>query len=141
MKQVKEVDFFCNIKEVREFVFGVFYFFDGMVIAEIKEGVNFDWKKSRMVIQVSEEILGHDNIKVFISNRVNNYTVNPSHWLNCYRHKTRLPYYVIVGPSKNSFSNVVVEQLLLKGVLHQFTDLEEAIAWGLTKLKSKPEYV
>ena len=47
MRSVREIDFFKNIREIREYEFGVFYFFDGLVISEIKEDVVFNWNMAQ----------------------------------------------------------------------------------------------
>ena len=55
MKSVKELDFFKNIREIREYEFGIFYFFDGLIISEMNEGETFDWSIAEKIIDAAYE--------------------------------------------------------------------------------------
>ncbi|WP_226789839.1 hypothetical protein [Flagellimonas hadalis] len=69
MKSVKELDFFKNIREIREYEFGIFYFFDGLIISEMNEGETFDWSIAEKIIDAAYEILGEEKPIAYISNR------------------------------------------------------------------------
>jgi hypothetical protein len=53
MQYIKQLDYFKNIREVREFEFGSFYFFDGMVISEINKGVFLQWKMAKKAVKAA----------------------------------------------------------------------------------------
>jgi hypothetical protein len=135
MKCVKELDFFKNIREVREFEFGVFYFFDTLVISEINEGVFFQWKMAKKAVKASKEFYGENQPIVYISNRINNYTVAPTDWLKFYSNRHELKYYSVVGSTKGSLPSTLLEKMFFNGSLRQFDDLEEAIEWSLDIVK------
>lgn len=135
MKRVKEIDYFKNIREVREFEFGVFYYFNGLVISEINEGESFCWDKAEKAVNAAHDIFGEDMPIVYISNRVNSYKVLASDWLKFFSNRNKLSFYSVVGNTKSSFASVVMERMFFKESLKQFTDLEEAIEWSLSKLK------
>ncbi len=141
MKYVKELSYFKNIREVREFEFGVFYFFDGLVISEINRDVFFTWEMAKKAVKASKEFYGENEAIAYISNRVNNYTVAPIDWPKFYNNRHKLTYYSVVGSTKGSLPSTLLEKMFFNGSLKQFNDLEKAIAWSLDKLeKNKTLY-
>ncbi|MFD0795937.1 hypothetical protein ACFQZJ_00580 [Maribacter chungangensis] len=136
MKCVKELPYFKNIREVREFEFGVFYFFDTLVISEINNGVYFQWKMAEKAVKASKEFYGENQPIVYISNRINNYTVAPTDWLKFYQNRHQLKYYSVVGSTKGSLPSTLLEKMFFNGSLKQFDDLEDAITWSLDKIKN-----
>ncbi|WP_067029807.1 hypothetical protein [Allomuricauda sp. CP2A] len=136
-KTVKEVDFFKNIREIRECDFGVFYFFDGLVISEIKEGVVFNWSMAKKIINIAYEIIGTDKPIAYISNRINNYSVVPTDWLKFYKNRHKLEFYSVVAYNKGGLSSIVLEKMFFKNNIRQFSDLENAIKWSISMINDK----
>lgn len=136
MACVKELRFFKNIREVREFEFGTFYFFDGLVISEINHGVFFQWKMAKKVVKAAKDFYGEDEPIAYISNRINQYTVVPTDWIKFYNNRHELAYYSVVGSTKGSLPSTFLEKMFFKGSLQQFDDLEKAIQWSLDNLAS-----
>lgn len=136
-KTVKEVDFFKNIREIRECDFGVFYFFDGLVISEIKEGVVFNWSMAKKIIDIAYEIIGKDKPIAYISNRINNYSVVPTDWLKFYKNRHKLEFYSVVAYNKGGLSSIVLEKMFFKNNIRQFSDLENAIKWSISMINDK----
>ncbi|NHF60306.1 hypothetical protein FK220_013210 [Flavobacteriaceae bacterium TP-CH-4] len=139
MKCVKNLDFFKNIKEVWEFEFGVFYYFDGLVISEIKEGVVFDWEMAEKAVKVAHQVFGEDQPIAYISNRINKYYVVPTDWIKFYKNRHQLSFYSVVGSTQGSFASLVLERMFFKNSIRQFNDLEEAIAWSMEKIKKRKQ--
>lgn len=137
MKSVKELDFFKNIREIREYEFGIFYFFDGLVISEMNEGETFDWCIAEKIIDAAYEILGEEKPIADISNRINNYSVVPTDWLKFYKNRHKLELYSIVAYNKNGLASIILEKMFFKDSIRQFTDLESAISWSLAKISDK----
>ncbi|MFS4417962.1 hypothetical protein [Maribacter sp. 2307ULW6-5] len=135
MKNVKDIPYFKNIREVWEFEFGVFYFFDQLVISEIKEGVVFQWPMAKKAVEVAKKRYGEDGVIAYISNRVNTYSVAPTDWLKFYINRAQIAYFCTVGSTKGSLPNKFLEQIFFKDSLRQFNDLEEAIAWALGRIE------
>ncbi|UWX55055.1 hypothetical protein NYZ99_20620 [Maribacter litopenaei] len=136
MKLVKDIPYFKKIREVREFEFGVFYYFDGLVISEMKEGVVFDWSMAKKAVDAAKEIFGEETPIAYISNRIHSYTVVPTEWLKFYKNRHQLSYYSVVGSTQGSFASIVLEKMFFKESLRQFTDLETAVAWSLDQIKN-----
>ncbi|MBT8187252.1 MAG: hypothetical protein HKP38_10260 [Croceitalea sp.] len=138
MKRVKDTDFFVKkIREVREFEFGFFYYFEGLVISEIHEGVTFSWQMGKRAIEAAHEIFGKDNPVAYISNRVNSYQVVAKDWSKFYHNRHQLDFYSVVGNTQGSFASLVLERLFFQYGIRQFSDLEEAITWSLSNIKSR----
>lgn len=137
MKRVREVGYFKNIRQIHEFEFGIFYFFDGIVISEINEGVIFTFKMAEKIIKTAHEIFGSNAPITYISNRVNTYYVMPFHWLKLYRETKNIYCFSVVGKTKGSFLSLLMERLVFNKSIPTFTDLEEAITWSLLEIAKK----
>jgi len=135
MQCVGKLQFFKNIREVREFDFGIFFYFDGLVISEIKEGIIFDWTMAEKAITAAQEIFGEHQPFAYISNRINSYTVAPTEWIKFYTNRNRLSFYSVVGSTQGSFASIVLERMFFQNSIHQFTDLQEAIDFSVAKLQ------
>lgn len=141
MKRVTDIDLFKKIREIREFEFGKFYFFDNLVISEMKEGVTLNWNMAKKAIDAAYEVIGKDEPIAYISNRINNYYVVPSDWAKFYKHRHQLSFYSVVGNTKGSFASLVLERMFFQNSIKQFSDLEEAVAWSLAKIEKQKELV
>jgi hypothetical protein len=137
MQRVRDLAFFKKIKEVREYEFGVFYFFDGLVISEMSEGTTFDWEKAEKIIRVAYEILGKDKPVAYISNRINDYSVVPTDWLKFYKNRHHLEFYSIVAYNNGGLASVILEKMFFRNKIRQFSNLEDAIQWSLAKVSEK----
>ena len=137
MKRVKELDFFKNIKEIREYQFGTFFFFEGLVIGELNEGITFGWEMGKKAIDAAKEIFGEDLPIAYISNRINDYYVVPADWGKFFKNRHQLDFYCVVGETKGSFASLVMERVFFKNSIKQFTDLEKAIEWSLKRIKER----
>lgn len=137
MKSVKNLDFFKNIRQVREFEFGIFYFFDGLVISEMKDGVVFNWRMAEKAIKAAHEVLGEGTPIAYISNRINSYFVVPTDWVKFYKNRHQLHFYSVVGYTKGNVLSLFLERLFFRNSIRKFTDLEEAIQWSMKKIASK----
>jgi len=141
MKSVKNTDFFRNIRQVREFEFGVFYFFDGLVISEMKNGVIFNWAMAQKAINAAYEVLGEDVQIAYISNRIHSYYVVPTDWIKFYKNRHQLNFYSVVGYTNGNRISLFLERFFFRNSIRKFTDLEEAIAWSMEKISAQKAFV
>lgn len=139
MQRVREIAFFKNIREIREYEFGVFYFFDGLVISEIKEDVVFNWAMAQKAIDAAYEIIGRDKPIAYISNRIHNYSVVPTDWIKFYTHRNQLELYSVVAYNKSGLASIILEKMFFRNNIRQFSDLETAINWSISKIEAKNE--
>lgn len=137
MQRVREIAFFKNIRQIREYEFGVFYFFDGIVISEIKEDVVFNWAMAKKAIDAAYEIIGKDKPIAYISNRIYNYSVVPTDWIKFYTHRNHLELYSVVAYNKSGLASIILEKMFFRNNIRQFSDLESAINWSLSKIEAK----
>lgn len=137
MQSVKDLEFFKNIREIREYEFGIFYFFDGLVISEMNEGEIFDWSIAEKIIEVAYTVLGKDKPIAYISNRIHEYSVVPTDWLKFHKHRHQLEFYSIVAYNKSGLTSVVLERMFFRNKIRQFSCLENAIKWSLAKVNEK----
>lgn len=135
MKRVKDIAFFKHIREIREYRFGTFYFFNGLVIGEVNEGITFEWEMGERVINAAKEIFGEHMPIAYISNRINAYYVVPAHWAKFFKNRNQLDFYCVVGHTKGSFTSLAMERIFFKNSIKQFTDLEKAIDWSSRQIK------
>ncbi len=137
MKSVKHIDFFKNVKQIHEFDFGIFYYFDGLVISEMNDGVVFRWKMAQKAIKAARDIFGENTPIAYISNRINSYYVVPTDWIKFFKNRHELYLYSVVGYTKGNILSLYLERLFFRNSIHKFTDLEDAIAWNLNKMTSQ----
>ena len=134
MKRVKDIPFFKHIREIREYQFGTFYFFEGVVIGELNQGITFGWEMAKRAIEAATEIFGDDLPIAYISNRINDYYVVPTDWGKFFKNRHQLDFYCVVGNTKGSFASLVMERMFFKNSIKQFTDLEKAVDWSLKRI-------
>ncbi len=137
MKRVKDIPFFKYIREIREYRFGTFYFFEGLVIGELNEGITFGWEMGKKAIDAAREVFGEDLPIAYISNRINDYYVVPADWGKFFKNRHQLDFYCVVGETKGSFASLVMERMFFKNSIKQFNDLEKAIEWSLQRIKER----
>ena len=120
------------VEDIHISEFGVFYFFKNFVIAEIHQGVIYNWDNAQDVIKAIDEHYG-DNAKIcYISNRINKYSINPTDWIKFYNSHSnnKLNGYAIVSYSKIGRINALIEKLFIKANFERFSNLYDAIEWS-----------
>jgi len=137
MKRVKDIAFFEHIREIREYQFGTFYFFNGLVIGELNQGITFSWEMGKKAVDAAKDIFGDDMPIAYISNRINDYYVVPADWAKFFKNRHKLNFYCVVGNTKGSFTSLVMERMFFKNSIRQFTDLEKAIEWSLQRIEAR----
>lgn len=117
---------------------GNFYYFKKFIISEIKEGIHFTWETAKECIDKAYEHYGQDIKVVYISNRVNSYSVNAQDWLKFYQERHHLEAIAIVAYNKMGLMNVVLEKIFNQARLRKFSKLDDAVTWALA-LKDSSE--
>lgn len=110
--------------------YGNYYFLKGIVIAEIKEGVVFNWEASQDIISAAISHYGENPQICYITNRVNAYSVNPVDWIKFFKLDYNLNGYAIVTYNNTSWINALIEKVFLSTKVNRFTSLYEAINWA-----------
>ncbi len=131
MKKLKDTPYYFRAIHERNYSFGDFYLFDTFIVGEIHEDVHISWNDQGK--QIAEELsnLYDNNGKdiVYISNRVNDYSVVPTDWKKFFKFSYNLKAYGIVSYTKTGFFNAMLERMFVNTKLRWFNSLEDAIKW------------
>jgi len=111
--------------------FGNFYFFEKFVVSELNEGVHFDWKRVKILSEIMLNHYGEVHNLIYLSNRVNSYSIEPQSWL-----KFDNKYHLFIASGIIAYDNrgglsVVLERLFSKEKIKRFRRLKDAIEWAL----------
>ncbi len=132
MRPLRETDYYKEAFQELNYPFGTFYLFESFVVAEIKKDVVFSWKAHAkpLVEELTNlyEQKGHDI--VYISNRINPYSVVPSDWIHFFRHSYGLKGYAVVDSKPVGKRNSILEKIFMRSHMKTFTNLENAILWA-----------
>lgn len=111
---------------------GIYYFFDRYIVTEMNEGIHFDWTVAKKLIDLAYIHYGKDIKVVYISNRINDYTIAPKDWLTFYYERHHLEAIAIVAYTKIGLMNVVLEKIFNQTRFKKFIALDDAINWALS---------
>ncbi len=114
---------------------GIFYFCDGFIIGEVKEGYHFTWESAKEVIELAYAHYSRDTKLAYISNRINNYSVKPQDWIKFFTQNHNLEQYGVVTYTKSSYTSAALEKFFFRSKLKHFENLTEAIKWVQGKNK------
>ena len=132
MKRIRELELINQIREIREFEFGVFYFFKGgIVISEMNEGAKFKWENAKKAVYAAHEIYEKGIPLIYIANRVNRYRVSPFEWFKFHENRFDMQHIASVGALKNNIFSSILKQLIFPKRIKIFTDLDKAVDWAL----------
>ena len=101
-------------------------FFDNYVIAVINEGEHVDHKLNEILIENIE--LHFNKPYVYITNRINSYSVDP----NIYHRASKvenLAGFAVVSKEYKTKINAQIEKMFFGKAFEIFTTLEDAIEW------------
>ncbi|GAA4278636.1 hypothetical protein [Aquimarina mytili] len=138
MKSIKDTPFYLDAIQVLNYDYGEFYLFDSFVVGEVHKDIVFTWKDHAKAVVEEITSLYDQNGKdlVYITNRINQYSVVPSDWLHFFKYSYSLKGYGIVSYNQKGMLNTVFEKLFMRSKLQNFDNLNDAIIWA-RNLKSK----
>lgn len=110
---------------------GSFYYYENFMVSEIEEGVVIDLE---MVMQVTDmytkKYYGRHKPFVYIANRINSYSLNPTVHFETAKILPNTKGYAIVTYSKMNAEIANIERPFLKIPIQIFYSMEEAIKWA-----------
>ncbi|QRM87754.1 hypothetical protein FG167_00470 [Lacinutrix sp. WUR7] len=129
MKSVKKIGLYSEVLRELNYAFGNIFLFDGYVVSEIAEGIVFSWEMHGECITMDlASFYGTDGSDlIFISNRVNSYSVMAADWSKFFKNSYNLQSYYVVGQAKGSLINIMFEKLFFKSEIRKFTNIETAV--------------
>jgi len=111
--------------------FGKFYFFEKFVISELHEGVHFDWKRVKILSDLMLSHYGDKKSLIYLSNRVNSYSIEPQSWLKFDKKYNLFIASGIIAYDNRGSLSVVLERLFSKERIKKFRSLKNGIEWAI----------
>ncbi|MDN3492392.1 hypothetical protein [Winogradskyella bathintestinalis] len=132
MVSIKQTCWYNEVLTELNYKFGNVFIFGGFVISEINEGVCFSWENHGKLIvdDVIKVTKNESSDLIYISHKINSYSVDPWGWLGFFRSNFNLNGYGVIGYTSHSFVNTVIESLFFKHKINRFSNLETAINWA-----------
>jgi len=133
MISIKDTHIYNELIKEFNYHFGNIFLFDGYFVSEYNEGLSFNWDEHASVAAediadfLGDGVNGSDLI--YISNRINSYSVVPGDWLKFYKKSYNLKSYCIVSESKGSIMGSMIENLFFKGKIKRFNSIYTAVNW------------
>ncbi|MDN3665408.1 hypothetical protein ACFFU1_15650 [Algibacter miyuki] len=109
--------------------FDTYYLCDKFYISDINRGINFSWIHAQTMIDIILNFYGEQAKLGFITNRVNNYSVDPQNWVKAQKEHNFMTINAIVTYSEPSYKVSTLEKHFIKNTLKRCFSLEEAIKW------------
>jgi len=131
VQSVRETELYSEVLKELNYSFGDFFIFKGFVISEIKQGVVVSWKEhAKQYVQDIAYYLGTDGTDVvYISNRINSYSVKAVDWLKFFKSDYTMKAYCIVSDNPMGKMNLMVENLFFNNRIKSFQSIYHAINW------------
>ena len=129
MISVKETELYKEVIKEFDYSFGRIYVFQGFVVAEMNEGVVINWDDhGRLFTDDLSTFLETDGKDlIYISNRINSYSVIAPDWGKFFKSKYKLKAYIIVSNEKISVLSTLIEGLFIQKKIKRFTSLYTAV--------------
>lgn len=128
MTSIKETHLYAEVIKEFTYPFGNVFVFKEFVVSEINEGQVFNWEKAKLIAKDVFSFLDTNGADViFISNRINSYSVVPLDWLKFYKQQYTLKAYCVVSQNKRSILNIKLESLFYPKRIKHFNTIYEAV--------------
>lgn len=119
-----------NVIETHQLKIGTFYFFNNLVIAEIKEGVHIDLKSSQEFFKITNAFFANNKPFGYISNRINKFSVSPVDYANYSLKLDNIKAFCAI--TYNSYydkMNIEIEKRFYKKPFYITNEIKDAITW------------
>lgn len=129
MISLKETSLYSEVLKELNYPFGNIFIFQGFVISEINRGISLNWEEHAKVIvdDVSCFLGTNGNDLIYISHRINSYSVVPFDWINFFKSNYQLKAYFIVSENKTRLLNSFIESLFFNNKIKRFSDIHTAV--------------
>ena len=131
MISIKQTRIYSEVLKELNYSFGTIFIFNGFIVSEINRGVSFNWENhAKQIVEDVSCFLGtNGNDLVYISNRINLYSVVPSDWLKFEKNSYFLKDYCIVSKTKTSKLSLLIENLFFPNKIKRFNSTYTALNW------------
>ena len=113
---------------------GSFRFYPNLVISEMKEGVVVNFDNCLPLFIKGLEFYSVDTPLIYISNRINSYSFDPTLHLEAKAIYSKLNGYAVVVYDEMNYRIALLEQNFMECPVNIFYGLEEAKRWALGQL-------
>lgn len=129
MTSIKETSFYKDVLKELHYEFADIFIFKGFVVSEIKEGISFNWDDhaNHIIEDVTTFLKTNGSDIVYISHRINSYSVMPQDWIRFFKNSYDLKGYYVVSDKKTSVLGFMVENLFFTNKIKRFKSIHEAI--------------
>lgn len=131
MQSIRDTELYAEVHKELNYTFGDIFIFKGFIVSEIKQGIALSWKDhANHFVQDIAYYLGTDGTDiVYISNRINSYSVNAVDWLKFFKSDYKMKAYCIVSDNPMGKMNIMIENLFFNNKIKTFQSLFDAINW------------
>lgn len=109
------------------------FIYDNYLVVVMKEGVNITPKHNNVLVEVTKNHFS-DKPFVYITHRINSYSVDPKIYLETSKIKN-LKGFAVVSSNYKAKVNAQIEQMFFNKPFEIFTKLDEAIRWANELIK------
>lgn len=136
LNSLKNSIYYKEIIAELNYPFGDYFLFEGFIVAEVKEDIIYSWESHGQVIvnELAEIYDTNGGDLIYITNRINNYSVKPADWIHFYKMKYKLSGYAIISYSEKGQKNAFLEKLFMRTNVERFHSLNNAIEWAKDKV-------
>ncbi|SHI58713.1 hypothetical protein SAMN05216261_1186 [Algibacter luteus] len=116
------------LKEIN-YSFGNVFIFKEFVISQFCRGEVISWENQikLMVEDIGAFYNSDGSDVVYISNRINSYSLVAADWLKFYKSNYKVKAYCVVSQNKAGYLNSMIEKLFFKKEIRHFSNLYEAV--------------
>ncbi len=118
----------------KTFSIGRFLFYPNFIVGEFNEGVHVTQKNAAEPIRMAQEIYGTDKPLIYVSHRLNSYSMDPIGYEAISKMFPNFKGFAIVSENRYRRMIAKLERLFIKKPIAVFYDLESAFEWGETIL-------
>ncbi len=109
---------------------GLFHFCKNFIVAEIKEGINLNFDSGKELFQLANTYYQGITPYVYISNRINSYSVKPTEHYKLENIFPNFKGYAIVTYDTVNYEVAKLEELFTNRPTGIFNTLNEAVDWA-----------
>lgn len=113
-----------------EMSFGNYYLLENFFVGELNEGTHFGWEEAKIIATELTAFYGDNPKLVFISNRINDYSVDPQNWARIEKEYSIMFASAIIVYSTPSFLNASLEKRFATNSIKRCRSIKEAINWA-----------
>tara|TARA_R110000868_G_scaffold82956_7_gene234042 strand:+ start:26631 stop:27032 length:402 start_codon:yes stop_codon:yes gene_type:complete len=108
---------------------GTFYFYENFMVSEAKEGVAVSFENAKEMLELAKMHYGKTTPFVYISNRKNSYSFNPTAHFKTTAMFPNLKGFGVVTYDSMNKEIAQMEQSFFKNPVNIFNSLDDAINW------------